>query len=343
MNLKKLPLLLFISLVSFKIYAQDLHFSQFYVLPSYLNPAYVGKFRTDYRVGLVHRRQWLQLNTPYITSGATAEINFRVGKQKYNSIGIGLAVLSDDAGDGIYKANYAIGTVSYQYYLDEFLRHRISGGIQLGYVNKVADISNQLFGSQYSGFGFDRQLSNNESQNNYRLSYVNVSVGVAYNFKINKKVEIEAGVGLFNASRPREGVGNSNLPMRYVFNALVSYRFSQKTSVTPQLLYIRQASSQNFAVGALLGYHLNVTNSPIIYLGSFYRLGESIIPTVAVSYANFYAGFSYDYAIEGINSILKDNPNFNRSNLGSIEFTLVYQGFLSRNLPGKLTVPCGIL
>ena len=43
------------------IYAQDLHFSQFYEAPLIRNPALAGLFDGDVNVQLVYRNQWARL------------------------------------------------------------------------------------------------------------------------------------------------------------------------------------------------------------------------------------------------------------------------------------------
>ena len=49
--------------------AQDIHFSQFFNTPLAQNPANIGQFRGNYRMGAVYRQQWRSVTVPYSTFG----------------------------------------------------------------------------------------------------------------------------------------------------------------------------------------------------------------------------------------------------------------------------------
>ena len=329
--------------------AQDFHFSQFFVLPAFLNPAYIGKFRTDYRIGLIQRRQWIQLNTPYVTSGATAEINFRLGPLKYDLVGVGLSFVNDELGKDesgrIFNNQHIIASGAYHKYLDEFLRHRISGGIQVSYVRKNVNLGNQTFANQLDGYKFNIGKPSFENTSLNPQHYANINIGVAYNFKVSQKFEFETGLSFFNVGSPKESVSGSDykLPVRFVWNAMLSFKFSENISLTPNLLYMNQGQASDLVAGALVGYHFNHRRKPVLYLGSYYRYQESIIPTAGFAYNNFYFGISYDLVNSGPKNMMTDVPALKRQDLGSLEFTLIYNGFLKRAIPGKITIPCGYL
>lgn len=45
----------------------DPHFSQYYMYPSWLNPALTGAFDGDYRVTGIYRSQWGNITNPFAT------------------------------------------------------------------------------------------------------------------------------------------------------------------------------------------------------------------------------------------------------------------------------------
>lgn len=243
------------------VQAQDFHFSQFFVAPSFLNPAYIGKFRTDYRAGLIHRRQWSQLNTPYVTTGATGEANFRVGPYKYDMIGAGLAFVNDELGDGSLKNLHIIASGAYHRYLDEFLRHRLSGGVQLSYVRKNINAGSEYFYSQLSGYGFDPNKASGENLNGNAFQYININIGVAYQFKVSEKFDLETGCSLFNVARPTETtLGTTyHLPMRLTWNGTANFKISERISFSPQILWMFQGQAQELMAGGMAAYHLKDT------------------------------------------------------------------------------------
>jgi hypothetical protein len=51
----------------------DPHFSQYYVYPSYLNPALTGAFAGQYRVAGIFRNQWSNVGSAYSTKGISSD------------------------------------------------------------------------------------------------------------------------------------------------------------------------------------------------------------------------------------------------------------------------------
>ena len=51
----------------------DPHFTQYYVYPSWLNPALTGSFDGDYRVSGIYRSQWGNISKPFRTVGLGGE------------------------------------------------------------------------------------------------------------------------------------------------------------------------------------------------------------------------------------------------------------------------------
>ncbi len=346
---KKLLITFFLQIPFLMLLAQDLHFSQFYVLPNTLNPAYTAKCNADYRFSGIHRRQWLELNTPYITSAINAEINFKTGQKKYNLIGFGITASSDQVGRNsenghIYNNTHLTISAAYHTYIDEFLRHRISVGLQTGYTRKSLNTNGLYFSNQIENYALNTNLSNGENTNQPYINNLNVNIGVGYQFKINQKTTLESGFGVLNMIPNKESISNitSKLPPRFIFNSSAIIQLNQKLSLKPHFLYMNQAKTIDVVFGSLIGYHILNPKNPILFFGIFHRLNESIIPTVAMQYGNVYVGISYDYNIIGPKSLV-NAQNIKKSNLGSIEFSIIYQGFLKRILPAKLSVPCGIL
>ncbi len=72
-----LPLLLTTGLTA-KAQA-DPHFSQYYVYPSWLNPALTGAFDGNYRLAAIYRNQWGNISNPFSTYGVAAD--FTTNKQ----------------------------------------------------------------------------------------------------------------------------------------------------------------------------------------------------------------------------------------------------------------------
>ena len=91
-----LSFILFSSLTFLK--AQDPVFSQFYASPMQTNPAFTGNTYNPF-ISLQYRNQWPALKA-YVTYAATYDQTI-----PDLNIGVGLLLLSDNAGNGIFKTN----------------------------------------------------------------------------------------------------------------------------------------------------------------------------------------------------------------------------------------------
>ncbi|MBL7968093.1 MAG: PorP/SprF family type IX secretion system membrane protein [Prolixibacteraceae bacterium] len=76
--------------------AQDVYFSQFFMNPVYMNPAYAGTMKVP-RAGVQYRNQWPAMNNAYTTYFAS----FDTYLPKITS-GLGFLLFNDVQGDGIY-------------------------------------------------------------------------------------------------------------------------------------------------------------------------------------------------------------------------------------------------
>jgi len=82
---------------AFSANAQDVYFSQFFMNPTYLNPAYTGTMKVP-RVSLQYRNQWPAMSNAYINYFAAFDTYLPSIRS-----GLGLLVFNDVQGSGIYS------------------------------------------------------------------------------------------------------------------------------------------------------------------------------------------------------------------------------------------------
>ena len=95
-----------------KIFAQDIHFSQFNENPSLVNPALTGQSHV-LKASVIYRDQWRSVTVPYKTFGASIEMKLKASnwdkqgdhatmkfKKSFSRNALGISFFSDKAGDG---------------------------------------------------------------------------------------------------------------------------------------------------------------------------------------------------------------------------------------------------
>jgi type IX secretion system PorP/SprF family membrane protein len=144
------------------LHAQDAYFSQFFMNPVYLNPAYSGSMKIP-RAGVQYRNQWPAYNNAYTTYFAT----FDTYLPKIKS-GIGILMYNDVQGDGIYTESSFKVIYSKEIKLSEAwtMYGSISAGAQLNSLN----FSRLIFADELDPvYGQNQPTSETVPDNNNRI------------------------------------------------------------------------------------------------------------------------------------------------------------------------------
>ena len=346
---KFLSLACAIAIASTVVEAQDFHFSQFYNFPGAINPAHAGRMREDIRAGLIYRSQWKQVNSPFTTFGAAADMNFVKVPAFFDKIGAGLLFVNDELPDQIFKNQQLSVTVAMHKSLDAFKRHRISVGFQPGYTRKsfnnkdlysTADIDRSTF-TRSIGISKDQAISGGMNYGAF-----NLNAGLFYDFTVSEKLSIGLGGSLFNITSPKESIAKNinnydptRLGRRLLSTFSLAYKLNDQFTLLPAVMYMQQQGASDINMGTALGYRINPNKDITVFVGGWYRLSDAAIAMVGMQYKHVKAAFSYDATVSTFKD-MSNAPNVRSKNVGAYEITLTYVGFLSRALPNEVTVPC---
>lgn len=301
--------LLLTGLASFRVSAQvDPHFSQYYVYPSFLNPALTGAFDGAYRVSGVYRNQWGNITSPFTTYGATAEITTE------KNINLGVSVLKQTAGDGGYGYTTAYGNVAYtgvKFGKGNF--HRIAFGMQAGIIQRRFDRARMTFGDQWNPiFGYNPGTPSAEAlARNNALSF-DIGAGALYfDAQPGKKANLYAGVAVSHLTKPDDkfgATGDARFPMRYTAHAGVRLTLSDRFSLTPNFLYMAQGTAREKMAGAYGQY--KATNEFNLLVGANYRFEDALSPFFGFVYKNMMLGASYDINSSDLGKLVNGSNSF---------------------------------
>ncbi|WP_281299334.1 PorP/SprF family type IX secretion system membrane protein [Flavobacterium limnophilum] len=145
----KLKLVLYILLTTLSIAevkAQDPIFTQYFLVPESLNPAFTGTLVTGY-TGLIHRSQWPNENRRIDTEYAF--VNSPIGRER--EMGLGLTILNQREVFTKYNYTQINGVYSYNVNLNDEWRFRL--GIEAGYGHKNFNFSSLLLEDQINSDG----------------------------------------------------------------------------------------------------------------------------------------------------------------------------------------------
>lgn len=302
------------------VFAQDIHFSQFFEAPLWRNPSLAGIFTGDVRVQAVYRDQWNSVTNAYRTGSVNAEYKIPVGKSN-DFITTGMQILYDKAGTIGWTSAHVLPVLNYHKSLSSENNRYLSLGFMGGWVQRRFDPSKVTTNSQYNGGGVGENFANTQ------YNYLDGSVGISYNSNLNYNPDNNyfIGAAYHHFNRPNNSFYRNNnieLNPKLVFSGGLRFSVSDNAYITVQADQTMQGGFAETVAGAMGGLKLgdNMDDPAYtIHAGAFLRWNDALIPAIKIDYTPFSVSISYDVNI----SKLKPS-SYGR---GGFELSVSYRAF----------------
>lgn len=330
--------LLFASIGSVSLHAQDIRFSQYYTATSLYNPAFTGNFKGDFRAMAIYKSQWIAPFNAYRTIGGGAEFGILKQKLKGSGLGVGVHFFSDQAGDLDFNTNQLQLSVGYTQRLGNYFPNSLSAGFQMLGANRSINMSNAIYQNGLGGNNGGDVIG----MDNYW--YYSLGLGMLWYAEPFDKVNFYIGGSAFNLLRPNQSFytdGKDALYVRYVGQMGVNFEVNDKIDVNASTMYQKQGPFQEFMIGFLGRYDFspNTKTNFKVGAGLWYRMQDALIPTVRAEYNDFSFTFNYDINLSTLTRASRAN--------GGPEVSLSYTGFWNaerkKDAEKKITMGCPVL
>lgn len=298
---------------------QDIHFSQCWMQPLYLNAANAGMFDGDYRVGGMYRNQWRAVPVPYSTISFLGDARFKGVLSQQSALGAGLIFNNDISGDSRYAINQLYLPVSHIQQFRNDTNLSLSFGLAPGISNIAFRTGRLTFDNQFDGDAYNAGLPTGENFPTLSRTYFDLGAGLTaqYRFKANGYIHI--GTAFSHLNRPRVSFFRNDAIRLYAkSNSFFSLRYpvNQKVAAHADVMYERQGPFHETVLAARASYLLNPADNVNLYAGVSARLKDAFIILLGMDYKNYKFGLAYD-----INTS-KFQAATNRR--GAIEVGLIY-------------------
>ena len=270
----------------------DPHFSQYYVYPSYLNPALTGAFAGQYRVAGIFRNQWSNVGSAYSTKGISSD--FTTDK----NINVGMSFMNQTVADAGYSSNAGYFNAAYTgVQLGEGQFNRLVFGMQLGFMHRRFNPAELTFGDQWTpGVGYNSALPTQEILLNTSSGTLDVGAGVLYfNADPTKAANVFVGASMAHLNKPMEKFltdTKTEIPQRLTVHGGVRLAVSPDLSITPHVLYMMQGTASEYMAGA--NAEIRVKENTALMGGLNYRFNEAATVYLGMVHKSITAGFSVD-------------------------------------------------
>ncbi|MEQ8705418.1 MAG: PorP/SprF family type IX secretion system membrane protein [Phaeodactylibacter sp.] len=295
---RKTHLLVLLIGMSIALPAQDLHFSQFHNAPQQLNPALVGAYRADHRLGANYRSQWQSVPVAYETISAGYSRKMTLPKLKTHRFGVGAHFLYDQAGDG--QLSWVQVSLSLAYHLRLSDEQTLSAGVQARMGQRTLQPGAFQFGDQFTDNFFDPQTASAEVFARTASGYSSLGAGLNWRYADPRsRTEILIGAGSAHLNQPTLSfLENEAVPLPILLNlhATALVELNDVWDLSVYLLGQRQGSYREIVGLAGGRYHLNeLTGWPLaVQLSGGYRLSDAAIVMLELYYRDWRLGLSYD-------------------------------------------------
>lgn len=347
--MKKILVILLISLLAGNAYCQDPSFSQFDLNMMYMNPAFVG-YEKEYRV-LIHRRnQWTgiaeKFNTNIIEVSPFYLHNDKKGLlARTSALALGFFLIEDHE-NKVFE-NMSIGA-SISYIAQISKRDYINFAIQPVYYTERLNWDELVFSDQWTDYGVFQQ-SGAIPPNTFNYNIFDVGAGALWTrhgkYRNNSDQILTIGVAGQHLANPiKSFYKNQNNTSKYPVKLTIHGQFITsipdyilKSISFAKLMFRHQIHLETFNKTELGGM-LTLANKMQLEAGMVYRrastydkkyMGESLVPIIRMRLASFGAtgieiGYSYDYTISKLRS---------ENTYGTHEISLNLY-FIGKNRPG---------
>lgn len=324
--------LLIIVLCSSVAKGQDMHFTQFYASPLYLNPAFAGA-NVCSRVSLTYRNQWPGISKTY--KSFLVSVDHSV--QKYN-LGVGFLLGSDVAGSGDLRTTLINPMISYGVKINRKLGLRF--GFLPGIGMRSIDYTKLVFGDQIARGGGGVASIEDPTQNKV---FIDIGAGALF---FSEKYWLGTSFSHLTGANTTLVDNEAILPLKYSLHGGVKIILNENKgnilenrSISPAFHYRGQKEFDQFDLGFYFTQH--VFNIGLWYRGlpgiKEYKPGypnnDAFSVTIGVQADRVNVGYSYDVTI----SYLKHDAS-----KGAHEITLSYQlcKLKKRRKKHGLVIPC---
>jgi type IX secretion system PorP/SprF family membrane protein len=323
-------------LITGDIHAQDPHFSQFFVSPLALNPAYAGKFDGTYRFSGNFKKQWPLINNAF-TSGAAA-IDFPLLSNRITEMdtwGVGLMAINDRSGNGILNNSFYSISTAYTKSLDENGFHQITLGFQGSFASKRLNLANANLEDELTAFGFTGVTSESFNGSSFSINYADLNAGFMYALSTNGQNSFFIGTSVYHINRPAESfnAGNYLLNPRTTIHGGGYLPSGINNNIHFSFMHqVQGASSETLIGGAYsTGFLSDTDRQTEIHAGLWIRVGDAVIPYLGAEFNQLRIGISHDINFSGLT-----RASYAR---GGSELSIIYTGGKKDPLNKKIHCP----
>ena len=309
---------LFVFFISTNIsVAQDLHFTNYFITPTFFNPAQTGAFAGNLRGAILYRDQWRSaIPNPFQSATIAFDSPIVFGLTKQHWVGVGMTLFNDRAGSPGQTWSGFSPSVSYHIGFDKKFNNVFTIGAQYGFISRGYNTDGWKSEDEELGaIGYsspDRGIiTDPQSAENFSAGYSDLNIGILFKSKLDKFSKLEIGAAMMHVLNPSftfsrndsTNISNKN-EIGSRINAHLKYRRATSPQMIwePSLYFSSTTGASNIQIQLRNQYLLKKNGDFSIITGLGYRFGDSAQVLTGVQYKDWLIALSYDYGVSELAS-----------------------------------------
>lgn len=326
MRLKTLLISAGLLLSAVFVQAQDIHFSQFYMSPTNLNPALTGVMNCNGRATMNYRSQWQSVLKTNAFNTISASYDGRKAVGRSDFFGYGLTLWGDEAGESSFSTTQAKTSFSYSKRMGGYRdrAHYLVAGAELGLAQRSVNFLNLRFGSQFDGEAFDVNRASNENFVRNSFTFADVGAGLLWFTVLDENTNFFVGASFNHLNAPNQSFGNDanvQLDSKFAVHGGGEFMFNRNVGLVPGFVAFFQGPSTQINAGTSVKFIVGKQTFAYqaFLVGVWARVSkdfnsgmaaDALIFSSRFDYNNFTFGFSYDANISSLRPASNANGGF---------------------------------
>jgi type IX secretion system PorP/SprF family membrane protein len=273
---------------------------------------------------------------PYKTFAAYGDLGIMRKIYKRYFVGIGLSIISDEAGDGNLSVTKIMASGAFHYALNTERNNYISVGLQTGWVEKRIDWSKLYFDNQWNELIFDRNLPSGEQGYSSGTGYPDFQIGATYTYGASKNVSAYFSAAIYHAGKPKDSFFDdpNDLGTRPVISTGLTVKANINIKFYPSIYYMSQKAASELMLGSMMSYDLSEhgDETNLFYIGAYIRTGDAWYPVAGYKYHSVRILFNYDINYSELTPA--------SGGQGAWELSIQYIGSFKKSMPKVYNMPC---
>lgn len=319
--------------------AQDARFSQYFVLPTWLNPALSGQYDGKFRLSGVYRDQWRgALDQPLSSFGFNADTKFNVQPKSATSdqVSVGLMLLNDRTRINDYNSNHISLSGAYHKVLNKYKESYLSGGVTFGITQFGFNYNDVTFGDQFNGVdGYTNPTDEIRPPNS--VAVADLAVGIIYTTKFHPSAKLYIGAAAHHFNEPNKSFFNQldqfsfpfdvedGYPMRVTGYVMTAIDASKTTQWTPRIMYLAQGNVTEINMGTSFRKSFYTSRPSALHLGAMVNVADHL-ESFHLNSVSVLAGFEVSEMIVGLSYEYFLTEIAQTGTFGAFELSVSYVG-----------------